>query len=88
MMELNVYVDAWLKGDFDMAVALNGGRADPYTMYNRYWTKTGNLQKVANYIDDTLDSQMQQGRAETDPAEVPADQDAYAPQHLGAPTEE
>ena len=27
-------------------------------------------------------------RAETDPAEVPADQDAYAPQHLGAPTEE
>jgi len=68
MMELNVYVDAWLKGDFDMAIALNGGRADPYTMYNRYWTKAGNLQKVANYIDDTLDSQMQQGRAETDPA--------------------
>jgi peptide/nickel transport system substrate-binding protein len=68
MMELNVYVDRWLKGDFDMAVAENGGRADPYTMYNRYWTKAGNLQKVANYIDDTLDSLMQQGRAETDPA--------------------
>lgn len=68
MMELNVYVDAWLKGDFDMAVALNGGRADPYSMYNRYWTKTGNLQKVANYIDDTLDSLMQKGRVETDPA--------------------
>ncbi|MDA4834751.1 hypothetical protein NY536_25270, partial [Enterobacter hormaechei] len=31
-------------------------------------TKTGNLQKVANYIDDTLDSLMQKGRAETDPA--------------------
>ncbi|MCK8778529.1 ABC transporter substrate-binding protein [Rhizobium sp. NTR19] len=68
MMELNVYVDAWLKGDFDMAVALNGGRADPYSMYNRYWTKNGNLQKVANYIDDTLDSLMQKGREETDPA--------------------
>jgi peptide/nickel transport system substrate-binding protein len=67
MMELNVYVDRWLKGDFDMAVAQNGGRADPYTMYNRYWTKTGNLQKVSNYVDDTLDSLMQQGRAETDP---------------------
>lgn len=66
MMELNVYVDTWLKGDFDMAVALNGGRSDPYTMYNRYWTKAGNLQKVANYIDDTLDSLMQQGRVETD----------------------
>lgn len=68
LMELNVYVDTWLKGDFDMAVALNGGRADPYSMYNRYWTKAGNLQKVANYIDDTLDSLMQKGREETDPA--------------------
>jgi peptide/nickel transport system substrate-binding protein len=66
MMELNVYVDRWLKGDFDMAIAENGGRADPYTMYNRYWTKSGNLQKVSNYIDDTLDTLMQQGRAETD----------------------
>ena len=35
-------------------------------MYNRYWTKTGNLQKVSNYTDDTLDSLMQQGRVETD----------------------
>ncbi|SCB09037.1 peptide/nickel transport system substrate-binding protein [Rhizobium multihospitium] len=68
VMELNVYVDTWLKGNFDMAVALNGGSADPYSMYNRYWTKSGNLQKVANYIDDTLDSLMQKGRAETDPA--------------------
>ena len=67
MMELNVYVDTWLAGDFDMAVALNGGRTDPYTMYNRYWTKSGNLQKVAHYIDDTLDDLMQQGRVETDP---------------------
>lgn len=68
MMELNVYVDKWLKGDFDMAVAENGGRADPYTMYNRYWTKAGNLQKVSNYVDDTLDTLMLQGRAESDPA--------------------
>lgn len=68
MKELNVYIDAWLAADFDMAVALNGGRPDPFTMYNRYWTKAGNLQKVANYIDDTLDSLMNQGREETDPA--------------------
>ena len=67
MMELNVYVDTWLKGDFDMAVALNGGRPDPFTMYNRYWTKSGNLQKVSNFADDTLDALLQQGRAETNP---------------------
>jgi peptide/nickel transport system substrate-binding protein len=68
MMELNVYVDAWLKGDFDMAVAQNGGRPDPYTMYNRYFTKTGNLLKVSNFVDDELDSLMAQGQVETDPA--------------------
>lgn len=68
MMELNVYVDAWLAGDFDMAVAQNGGRPDPYPMYNRYFTKTGNLVKVSNFTDDELDSLMKQGQAETDPA--------------------
>ena len=68
MMELKVYVDTWLKGDFDMAVAQNGGRPDPYPMYNRYFTKGGNLAKVSNYIDDELDTLMQQGRVETDPA--------------------
>ena len=67
MMELNVYIDRWLKGDFDMAVALNGGRTDPYTMYNRYWTKDGNLNHVAHYIDDELDTLMNEGRVETDP---------------------
>jgi peptide/nickel transport system substrate-binding protein len=67
LMELNVYVDRWLAADFDMAVALNGGRPDPYPMYNRYFTKDGNLLNVSNYVDDTLDSLMQQGRVETDP---------------------
>ena len=68
MMELNVYVDTWLAGDFDMAVAQNGGRPDPYPMYNRYFTKDGNLLKVSNYVDDELDSLLQQGRVETDVA--------------------
>lgn len=68
MMELNVYVDAWLKADFDMAVALNGGRPDPYTMYNRYFTKGGNLLKVSNFVDDDLDKLMSEARVETDPA--------------------
>ena len=68
MLELSVYIDRWLAADFDMAVAQNSGRADPFTMYNRYWTKEGNLQKVSNYIDDTLDDLMQQGRVETDAA--------------------
>ena len=48
--------DRWLAGDFDMAVALNGGRTDPYPMYNRYFTKDGNLVKVSNFTDDEIDS--------------------------------
>ena len=67
MLELNVYIDRWLNADFDAAVAHNGGRADPYTMYTRYWTRDGNLQKVSNYIDDTLDTLMRRGREETAP---------------------
>lgn len=67
MMELNVYVDTWLQGDFDMAVAQNGGRPDPYPMYNRYFTNDGNLLNVSNYVDDTLDSLMREGQAETNP---------------------
>jgi peptide/nickel transport system substrate-binding protein len=66
-LELSVYIQRWLKADFDMAVAHNSGRADPYTMYNRYWTKKGNLQKVSKYIDDKLDRLMAEGRVETEP---------------------
>ncbi|HEV7346462.1 MAG TPA: ABC transporter substrate-binding protein [Devosia sp.] len=66
LMELSVYVDRWLAGDFDMAVAQNGGRPDPYPMYNRYFTKDGNLVKVSQFTDDELDSLLQQGRVETD----------------------
>ncbi len=66
-MELSVYVDRWLAGDFEAAIALNGGRPDPYTMYARYWQSTGNLNNVAGYSDSTLDELMATGRTETDP---------------------
>lgn len=66
-MELSVYVDRWLAGDFQAAIALNGGRPDPYTMYARYWQSTGNLNNVAGYSDETLDTLMAAGRSQTDP---------------------
>ena len=67
-LELNVYVQRWLDADFDSAIALNGGSPDPYTTYNRYWLKDGRFAKTAGYGDDTLQTLMEQGRAETDPA--------------------
>lgn len=66
-MELGTYVDRWLAGDFTAAVALNGGRIDPYTMYSRYWQEGARFQNTAGYIDDTLDDLMAQGQVETDP---------------------
>ncbi len=65
-LELGVYVDRWLAADFDMTVALNSGPPDPYTMYARYWTSSGNLNYVAGYRDEIMDQLMADGRAETD----------------------
>jgi len=65
-LELSVYVDRWLAADFDSAVARNGGRVDPYTMYARYWQYDARFSEVAGYIDDTLDQLMKDGQAETD----------------------
>lgn len=67
-LELGVYVDRWLAADFDSAVALNSGFADPYQTYNRYWTDNGNFVEVAGYHDQELNDLMAQGRAESDPA--------------------
>ncbi|GAB4524797.1 MAG: ABC transporter substrate-binding protein [Anaerolineae bacterium] len=67
IVELSTFVDRWLAGDFDAAVALNGGRLDPYTMYARYWQNEAQFQNTAGYIDETLDDLMKRGQVETDP---------------------
>lgn len=68
-LELGVYVDRWLKGDFDATVALNGGNPDPDIMFFRYWHSTGNLNIVANYKDPEIDKLLEQGRVTADPAQ-------------------
>jgi len=67
-LELATYVDRWLAADFTAAIALNGGRPDPYPMYSRYFQYGAQFEKVAGYEDDTLDSLMRAGQTETDPA--------------------
>lgn len=66
-LDLDAYVKRWLAADFDGAIALNGGRADPHLMFIRYWSSKGNLNKVAAYNDSTLDDLLAQGQKETDP---------------------
>jgi peptide/nickel transport system substrate-binding protein len=66
-LELGVYVTRWLAGDFDAAIALNGGNPDPGVMFNRYWLSTGNLNMVAAYSSPDIDNLLAQGIATTDP---------------------
>lgn len=66
VLESGAYVDRWIAGDFDAAVALNSGRPDPDGMYGRYFTSTGNLNAVAGYSSDALDELFAQGKAATD----------------------
>lgn len=66
VMEIGAYVDKWLAADFDAAIALNGGRPDPDTMYGRYFTSTGNLNKVAGYSSPDLDQLFAEGKATSD----------------------
>ena len=75
VMEIGGFVDKWLAADFDAAVALNGGRPDPDTMYGRYFTSTGNLNKVAGYSSPELDRLFAEGKTTTDVAKRSA---AYA----------
>ena len=66
-LEFGTYVDRWLAADFTAAIALNGGRPDPYPMYSRYWQHEAQFSETAGYIDDTLDQLMKDGQVETDP---------------------
>jgi peptide/nickel transport system substrate-binding protein len=67
-MDIDTYVQRWLDADFETAIALNGGRPDPDGMYGRYFTSTGNLNKVAGFSSPELDALFAQGKATIDPA--------------------
>ena len=69
VLEIGTFVDRWVAADFEAAIALNGGRPDPDSMYGRYFTSTGNLNEVAGYSSDTLDELFAAGKASTDPDE-------------------
>ena len=51
------------ESDNAAAVANNGGRIDPDTMYTRYFPSTGNLNKVAGYSSATMDALFLKGKA-------------------------
>jgi peptide/nickel transport system substrate-binding protein len=75
VMEIGGYVDRWLAGDFDAAVALNGGGSDPDTMYGWYFTSTGTFNNVAGYTTPELDKLFAEGKTTSD---VSKRKDIYA----------
>jgi peptide/nickel transport system substrate-binding protein len=68
VLEGGTYIDRWIAGDFETAIALNGGRPDPDGMYGRYFPSTGNLNQVSGYSSDTMDQLFADGKVESDPA--------------------
>ncbi|MGW9118400.1 ABC transporter substrate-binding protein [Streptomyces sp. NPDC055663] len=60
-LDSSAYVDRWLAGDFDAAIALNGTGSDPATSYTRYFTSDGNFNKLAGYRSASLDKLFAQG---------------------------
>lgn len=69
VLDIAAFVKRWVAGDFEAAVALNGGRPDPDTMYGRYFTSKGNLQAVAGYSSPELDALFAEGKATSDEAQ-------------------
>jgi peptide/nickel transport system substrate-binding protein len=68
ILEAGPYVKAWLAEDFDAAVALNGGDADPNTMYGRYFAPGGSLNKQG-LTNATFTKLLAQGQSTTAPAQ-------------------
>lgn len=54
----NTYIQRWLAGDFQGALAENGANPDPYIMYGRYFGKGANLAKAAGFSSPALESLM------------------------------
>lgn len=50
------YIQQWLKGKFQAALALNGANPSPYIMYGRYFGKGASLATAAGYSSPTLQS--------------------------------
>lgn len=66
-LELQIYVDRWLAGDFEAVIAYNGASPDADVTFYRYWNSTGNLNLVAGWRDPEMDKMLDEARAIPDP---------------------
>ena len=62
VIDSSTFVSRWLAADFVTAVASNGGKVDPDTMYTRYFPSSAQFNKVAGYSSATLDALFLKGK--------------------------
>lgn len=56
----SIYIQDWLKGQFQAVLARNGASPSPYIMYGRYFGKGASLGTAAGYSDPQLQALLQQ----------------------------
>ena len=65
--EIGDFVQSWKNSDFDTFVSANGGSPDPDEYFYRTF-RGGGSTNVFKYDDPQIDTWLDEGRAETDPA--------------------
>ncbi|KFC61240.1 Dipeptide-binding ABC transporter, periplasmic substrate-binding component [Devosia sp. LC5] len=65
--EIGDFVQSWKNSDFDTFISANGGSPDPDEYFYRTF-RGGGSTNVFKYEDPEIDTWLDQGRAETDPA--------------------
>ncbi len=74
VIEWGNYIDRWVKRDFSAMVELRGGSAEPDRFLYRSLHSTGGVNNF-QFADAEVDALLEQGRAQTDPAERKATYD-------------
>jgi peptide/nickel transport system substrate-binding protein len=65
--EIGDFVQSWKNSDFDTFISANGGSPDPDEYFYRTF-RGGGSTNVFKYEDSEIDTWLDEGRAETDPA--------------------
>jgi peptide/nickel transport system substrate-binding protein len=67
-LETNVYVERWLKGDFQTSISPNQNKVNPHLTYSRYFGENAALAAAMNYTNPEVEQLIVEGKAATDDA--------------------
>jgi peptide/nickel transport system substrate-binding protein len=67
-LETNVYVERWLKGDFQTSISPNQNKINPHLTYSRYFGENAALAAAMNYTNPEVEQLILDGKEATDDA--------------------